>query len=132
MSKKTLTALALPLFSLLAIGAGNYTVGPTQKTSDAPAGTLQKMIVENGSVTIDLDLTGLNPEGFADSLVARPITLRFAVGANSFFPILVFNDLLVRARINGPGPTKCFRAFRSSRRIAQPSRSRKTPFGSRV
>jgi len=58
------------------------------------------MIVENGSVTIDLDLTGLNPEGFADFLVARPITLRFAVGANSFFPILVFNDLL---RGSAPG-----------------------------
>ena len=100
MSKKTLTALALPLLSLLAIGAGNYTVGPTPKTSDAPAGTLQKMIVENGNVTMDLDLTGLNPEGFADSLVARPITLRFAVGANSFFPILVFNDLL---RGSAPG-----------------------------
>src|SRR5437016_5981079 len=28
------------------------------------------------------------------SLVARPVTLQFAVGANSFFPILVFNDLL--------------------------------------
>ena len=113
MSKKTLTALALPLLSLLAIGAGNYTVGPTQKTSDAPAGTLQKMIVENGSVTMDLDLTGLNPEGFADSLVARPITLRFAVGANSFFPILVFNDLL---RGSAPGsmalvPQHRFRRF---------------------
>src|SRR6267143_384175 len=100
MLKKTLTALALPLLSLLAIGAGNYAVGPIQKTSDAPAGTLQKMIVENGSVTMDLDLTGLNPEGFAGSLVARPTTLRFAVGANSFFPILVFNDLL---RGSAPG-----------------------------
>src|SRR5437764_1123893 len=28
------------------------------------------------------------------SLVARPVTLQFAVGANSFFPILVFNNLL--------------------------------------
>src|SRR5882762_8213816 len=100
MLKRTLTALALPLLSLLAIGAGNYAVGPIQKTSDAPAGTLQKMIVENGSVTMDLDLTGLNPEGFAGSLVARPTTLRFAVGANSFFPILVFNDLL---RGSAPG-----------------------------
>src|SRR5262249_48854176 len=28
------------------------------------------------------------------SLVARPVTLHFAAAANSFFPILVFNDLL--------------------------------------
>src|SRR5204862_8250203 len=53
--------------------------------------TLQKMIVENGSVTMDLDLNGLNG---SDSLVARPAEFHFAVGANSFFPILVFNDLL--------------------------------------
>src|SRR5207244_1905226 len=54
-------------------------------------GTLQKMIVESGSVTIDLDLNGFNGNS---SIVARPVTLQFAVGANSFFPILVFNDLL--------------------------------------
>jgi hypothetical protein len=49
------------------------------------------MIVENGSVTMDLDLNGLTESG---SLVARPVTLQFGVGANSFFPILVFNNLL--------------------------------------
>jgi hypothetical protein len=54
------------------------------------------MIVENGSVTIDLDLNGFNG---SNSLVARPVTLQFAVGGNSFFPILVFNDLL-----RGPEP----------------------------
>jgi hypothetical protein len=57
------------------------------------------MIVKNGSVTMDLDLNGLNPEGFRGSLVARPITLQFTIGANSFLPILVFNDLL-----RGPEP----------------------------
>ena len=40
---------------------------------------------------MDLDLNGFNGD---TSLVARPITLQFAVGANSFLPILVFNDLL--------------------------------------
>ena len=45
---------------------------------------------------MDLDLNGLNG---ISSLVARPVTLQFAVGANSFFPILVFNDLL-----RGPEP----------------------------
>jgi hypothetical protein len=54
------------------------------------------MIVENGSVTMDLDLNGLNG---SISLVARPVTLQFVIGANSFFPILVFNDLL-----RGPEP----------------------------
>ena len=91
MLKKTLITLTLPLLSVLAISAENYTVRPSQKASDAPSGTLQKMIVENGSVTIDLDLNGLSGDG---SLVARPMALQFLVGANSFFPILVFNDLL--------------------------------------
>ena len=57
----------------------------------AERGTLQKMIVENASVTMQLDLNGLNG---SNSLVARPVTLQFSVAANSFFPILVFNDLL--------------------------------------
>ena len=96
MFKKTLIALTLPLLSVLAIGAENYTARPSQKTSDAPTATLQKMIVENGSVTMDLDLNGFNG---SNSLVARPVTLQFAVGGNSFFPILVFNDLF-----RGPEP----------------------------
>ena len=54
-------------------------------------GTLQKMIVENASVTMQLDLNGLNG---SNSLVTRPVTLHFAAAPNSFFPILVFNDLL--------------------------------------
>src|SRR5262245_14628483 len=100
MLKKTLIALALPLVSLLAIGAGNYTVRATQKNSNAQTGTLQKMIVENGSVTMDIDLDALNAQSFPGSLTARPVKLQFAVGANSFFPILVFND---RLRAAEPG-----------------------------
>src|SRR5882724_7021725 len=96
MLKKTLTAFTLSFLSLLGNGWENYAAQPSQKTSDAPTGTLQKMIVESGSVTMDLDLNGLNASG---SLVARPITLHFLIGANSFFPILVFNDLL-----RGPEP----------------------------
>ena len=49
------------------------------------------MIVENASVTMQLDLNGLNG---SSSLVTRPVTLHFAAAPNSFFPVLVFNDLL--------------------------------------
>ena len=107
MLKKTLIALTLPLLSLLAITAAtplwsvsaqslSQTARSPQRASPAVAtapgsGTLQKMIVESGSVTMDLDLNGLTG---SNSLVARPVTLQFAVAANSFFPILVFNDLL--------------------------------------
>jgi len=49
------------------------------------------MIVENGSVTMDLDLNQLNGTG---AMTRKLETVRFAVAAKSFFSILVFNDLL--------------------------------------
>ena len=82
MLKKTLTAFTLCFLSFLGSGWENYAAQPSQKMSDAATGTLQKMIVENGSVTLDLDLNGLNG---SSSLVARPVTLHFAAAANSFF-----------------------------------------------
>jgi len=54
-------------------------------------GTLQKMIVKNGGVRMDVDLNRLNG---INSGTARPVALRFAATADSFFSILVFNDLL--------------------------------------
>ena len=104
MLKKTFTALALPLLFLVVVAAslsrGALGSSPTTARRHLPqadvatapeSGTFQKMIVENGSVTMDLDLNGLNGN---TSLVARPVTLQFVIGANSFFPISVFNDLL--------------------------------------
>ena len=54
-------------------------------------GTLQKMIVGNGSVTMELDVKRLNGINVANAKLERA---QFAVAANSFFSILVFNDLL--------------------------------------
>jgi hypothetical protein len=106
MLKKALVTLILPILLLLAISVATPLWGVSAQTSpttarsavatDTPTGTLQKMIVENGSVTMDLDLNAFDGSG---SLVARPVTLQFLIGANSFFPILVFNDLL-----RGPQP----------------------------
>src|ERR1043166_7456884 len=75
MIKKTLTGFTLPLLLLL----GNS------------SGTLQKMIVETGTVTMDLNINRLNGIGFASHSVVH---LQFVVAANPFFSILVFNDLL--------------------------------------
>jgi hypothetical protein len=100
MSKLTLTGLALPLFLLFASPSASApkVFGATKQTSESQGqtGTLQKMIVESGSVTMDLDVNRLNGIG---SAAGRPTTLQFAVAANSFFPILVFNELL-----RGPEP----------------------------
>ena len=91
MSKITLTTFALMSVLFFANASGNNATQPKQHASEALTGTLQKMIVENATVTMQLDLNGLNR---SNSLVARPVTLQFAAAPNSFFPVLVFNDLL--------------------------------------
>ena len=111
MSKITLTGFALLLLLFLGYSSWNYAAAsatataakaqskqnngasePARRSSDeGGTGTLQKMIVENGSVTMDVDLNRLNG---ISSIAASPVTLHFDAAANSFFTILVFNDLL--------------------------------------
>ena len=91
MSKIPFTGVALLSVLFFANASGNNAAHPKQDSSEVMTGTLQKMIVENASVTMQLDLNGLNG---SSSLVARPVTLHFAAAPNSFFPILVFNELL--------------------------------------
>ena len=90
MLKTTLTSFALVVVLFVAESV-NYADQPKQKTSDTLSGMLQKMIVENGSVTMKVDLNGLNG---SNDLTTRSVPLQFAAGTNSFFPILVFNDRL--------------------------------------
>src|SRR5262245_49465898 len=88
--KIVLTGFMFPLVLLFGLSRVDSR-SPDTKNNSKQSGTLQKMIVENASVTMQLDLNGLNG---SSSLVARPVTLQFSAAANSFFPILVFNDLL--------------------------------------
>jgi hypothetical protein len=105
MLKKIVIALTLSLLVLIGSYAVQSTSGrnrsaqPSQKTSDAPTGTLQKMIVENGSVTMDLDVSRLSGAGARSAAAGQNLQAHFAVGANSFFPVLVFND-----QLRGPVP----------------------------
>jgi hypothetical protein len=91
MSKILLTGFGLLSVLFFANALGNNASQPKQHTFEALTGTIQKMIVENASVTMQVDLNGLNG---SNSLVTRPVTLHFAAAPNSFFPILVFNDVL--------------------------------------
>jgi hypothetical protein len=96
MTLKTL-ATYFALVSVLFLGRTlNSADQPKQKSSGSLSGTLQRMIVENGSVTMNVDLNGLNG---SNDLTTRSVTLQFAAATNSFFPILVFNDWL-----RGPEP----------------------------
>jgi hypothetical protein len=91
MSKKLFTYLMLPLLLLFCNNSESAVAGSKEKSPDAQSGTLEKMIVASGSVAMDVDLNRLNG---ISSVTAKRETLRFAVAANSFFPMLVFNDVL--------------------------------------
>jgi hypothetical protein len=92
MSKLKVTFISLMLPLVLLFGSPHPdSPNSGTKNNSKQSGTVQKMIVENASVTMQVDLNGLNG---SNSLVARPVTLQFSVAANSFFPIVVFNDLL--------------------------------------
>jgi hypothetical protein len=120
MSKITLAGFGLLLLLFLGNISGNYAAASATATAakaqfeqttpesqparrsldEGGTGTLQKMIVESGSVTMELDVNRLNgisssPADSSNSQPARPpLQLHFAAAANSFFSILVFNDLL--------------------------------------
>src|SRR5438046_186586 len=93
MLKTTLTAFMLPLLLLFGNSSENSGAQTKEKSPESQSGTLQKMIVASGSVTMSIDLNRLN--GAGSSLGTSQLeTLRFAVAPNSFFTILVFNDVL--------------------------------------
>ena len=98
MLKKALTTLILPFVVLLtpsdAGSANPVAQRPTLnsgQSQNAATGVLQKMIVESGTATMELDLNRLNG---ITSMAPKFEALRFDIAANSFFSILVFNDLL--------------------------------------
>ena len=97
MSKITLTGFSLLLLLFLGNTSGNYAAQSKQKISDAQTGTLQRMIVQSGSVTMQLDLNRMNG---IRSVAGKPTTLHFVAAANSFFSVLVFND-----QLRGPEPS---------------------------
>src|SRR6476646_4351024 len=98
MLKIVLITLMLPL--LLLFGSRDRDEDKTPnaaKTSLAKqgeSGTLQKMIVASGSVSMDIDLNRINE---VSSTTRKLETLHFGVAPTSFFPVLVFNKVLRRA-----------------------------------
>ncbi len=74
-------------------GLSQLLSGLTLNQQKSSTGTLEKMIVANGSVVMDLNLNRLNGtgSGVKDSTTSA---LRFNVERDSFFTILVFNNEL--------------------------------------
>lgn len=98
MLKIVLTAFMLPLLLLFGSHDGASSTAPNAaKTNGArqrESGTLQKMIVASGSVSMDIDLNRING---VSSTTRKLETLRFGVAPTFFFPVLVFNKVLRRA-----------------------------------
>ena len=94
MQKKLLGCFALSLLLLLGNSSGNS----APQTADGQTGTLERMIVASGNVTMSLDLGRLRGTSSEKQSSKREM-LRFEAGPNSFFTILVFNNVL-----RGPEP----------------------------
>ena len=98
MLKIVLTASMLPLLLLFGLRDGGSSNAPdaakTSLAEQGESGTLQKMIVASGSVSMDIDLNRINGVTSTRKLE----TLHFGVASASFFPVLVFNKVLRRAQ----------------------------------
>jgi hypothetical protein len=96
---KSMFVAFLPLLLVFGNGPVVSSTGPTKPGPQGNTGTLQKMIVANGNVSMNLDLSRLNGAGVGNRL-PKAGALRFEVQADSFFTILVFND-----ELRGPLPS---------------------------
>ena len=67
MLKIVLIAL-LPLLVLFSYGTNKMLTGSGEKPRSVDTGTLEKMIVSNGSATIDLDMSRLASSGKGEKL----------------------------------------------------------------
>jgi hypothetical protein len=90
MFKTILSYFTLPLLLLLSNSSGNPVAQVQKNSPEQPTGTLEKMIVASGSAAMDLDLNRLNGLSSGTKLD----TFHFEVRPNSFFTILVFNNVL--------------------------------------
>jgi hypothetical protein len=93
MLRKMLSYCALPLLLLLSNSSGNSAPSPQGKGQGGETGKLEKMIVANGTVVMDLDLGRLEASG-STKQESKRVSVRFEASPSSFLTILVFNDLL--------------------------------------
>lgn len=94
---------SLTLLLLLLLSRGSATAAPSgahEVVNDGRTGTRERLMMDSGSIVLDLDLARLESGGVRDEAsVARRDNVRFAVGPDTFFTILRFNDAL-----RGPEP----------------------------
>ena len=91
---KVILIISVPMFVLFGLSADQLFISIFQKAPTSNAGTLEKLIVSDGSVSMDLNLDRLS--GLAG---AKTTTLNFAAERNSFFTVIVYNG-----ELRGPTP----------------------------
>jgi hypothetical protein len=93
MLRKLFSYFTLPLLLLLSNSSGNSAPQSAAKSPGGETGTLEKLIVASGNVVMDLDLNRLTGSG-SGTQQSKLESVRFDVGPNSFFTVLVFNNAL--------------------------------------
>ena len=88
----------LPLSIIFYRAYAPYITGSSGDKASQKTGTLEKLIVENGTVMLDIDVSKLNSGKFGSN-APRTESIRFDVAADSFFSIKVFNG-----ELRGPMP----------------------------
>lgn len=96
---KTILVALLPILVILGNGLDRALTRTSPQARQDNTGTMQKMIVANGTVALDLNLSRLGGSG-TDSKGARTGVVRFDAEADSFFTVIVFND-----ELRGPLPS---------------------------
>src|ERR1700730_2174210 len=93
MLKRMLGYFTLPLLLLLSNSSGNSAPQLPRKSVEGQTVTVEKQIVASGSATLEVDLNRLNDAGAATEK-SKLETLRFALAPDSFFTIIVANNVL--------------------------------------
>src|ERR1700730_8894300 len=93
MLKRMLGYFTLPLLLLLSNSSGNSAPQLPRKSVEGQTVTVEKQIVASGSATLEVDLNRLNDAGAATEK-SKLETLRFALAPDSFFTIVVANNVL--------------------------------------
>ena len=96
---KTVLIALLPLLVLFGYGTNKMITGSGEKPRSADTGTLEKMIVSNGSASLDLDMNRIAKSG-RGAKAPQMNSLRFDLEHDSYFTVIVFNN-----ELRGPLPS---------------------------
>src|SRR5436190_20375811 len=115
MLTRIVSYFTLPLLLLLSNSSGISAVPSSGKSpAAAETGTLEKLIIGSGTVTMDLDLNRLS-NGGSGAQQSKRETVRFDIGPNSFFTALVFDKAL-----RGPEPGSMGLVWGNARVLPEP------------